>query len=379
MFKRVLVTGGAGFIGSHLVDLLLKKGYEVRVFDNLEPQVHGDSATVPGYLNKNAEFVQGDVLDRDALQKALNGCDAVVHDAAMVGVGQSQYQVSRYTAVNALGTANLIDILVNEKTSVQRLLVASSMSIYGEGLYKRPSDGKTIAPLLRPEEQMARGDFELRDPETGEALEAVPTPESKPLHCTSFYALGKKDQEEYCLLMSRIHNIPAVACRFFNVYGTRQSLSNPYTGAAAIFSSRIKNGNSPLIYEDGLQSRDFVSVHDIVAAKVFLLANPQANSEAYNVCSGKGTSILEVASTLARLMGRPEIEPECPGTFRAGDIRHCFGDGSKLGALGWAPKVDLEEGFRELVEWTEQQEAVDRVDQAHQELVAKGLVRSRRS
>lgn len=379
MFKRVLVTGGAGFIGSHMVDLLLSKGYEVRVFDNLEPQVHGENATVPDYLSKDADFVQGDVLDRDALHKAVKDCDAVIHDAAMVGVGQSQYQVSRYTAVNTVGTANLIDILVNEKTAVQRLLVASSMSIYGEGLYKRPSDGEIIAPFLRPEEQMAGGDFEVRDPETGQALEAIPTPESKPLYCTSFYALGKKDQEEYCLLMSRIHNIPAVACRFFNVYGTRQSLSNPYTGAAAIFSSRIKNGNRPLIYEDGLQSRDFISVHDVVAAKLFLLENEAASSEAYNVCSGKGTSILEVARTLTKLMGRPQIEPECPGTFRAGDIRHCFGDGTKLGTLGWAPQISLEEGFRELVEWTEQQTAIDRVDQAHQELIAKGLVRNRQA
>lgn len=376
MFKRVLVTGGAGFIGSHTVDLLLKKGYEVRVFDNLEPQVHGGNASVPNYLDKSAEFVRGDVLDRDALLRAVKDCDAVVHDAAMVGVGQSQYQVGRYTQVNVMGTANLIDILVNEKTAVQRLLVASSMSIYGEGLCRRPSDGQMIAPDLRPEAQMARGDFEVQDPDSGEALESIPTPESKVLNCTSFYALGKKDQEEYCLLMSRIHKIPAVACRFFNVYGTRQSLSNPYTGAAAIFASRIKNNHGPLIYEDGLQSRDFISVHDVVAAKVFLLENEAVDGEAVNVCSGAATSIVDVARTLCKLMGKPDLEPEFPGTFRAGDIRHCFGDGSRLSGLGWAPKVTMEAGFRELVDWTEQQDAVDRVDQANQELLAKGLVRS---
>lgn len=376
MFKRVLVTGGAGFIGSHTVDLLVKRGYKVRVFDNLEPQVHGENAGVPDYLNPEAEFIQGDILDQDALRKALDGCDAVVHDAAMVGVGQSQYQVARYTQVNALGTAVLLDLLVNEKTGVNRLLVASSMSIYGEGLYRRPGDGKIIAPGLRPEAQMAQHDFEVRDPETGEALEPVPTPETKPLNCTSYYALGKKDQEEYCLLASKIHKLSATACRFFNVYGTRQSLSNPYTGAAAIFASRIKNGNPPLIYEDGQQSRDFISVHDVVEAKVFLLENPEADGEVYNVGRGEPTSIGDVARILCRLMGRGDLEPALPGTFRAGDIKHCYADATKLRTLGWEPKISMEDGFRELVAWSESQQAVDMVEKAHQELVAKGLVRS---
>jgi dTDP-L-rhamnose 4-epimerase len=375
MFKRVLVTGGAGFIGSHTVDLLLKRGSQVRVFDNLEPQVHGENAGVPAYLNRDAEFVKGDVLDRDALKRALDGCDAVIHDAAMVGVGQSQYQIGRYTQVNALGTANLLDILVNEKTDVQRLLVASSMSIYGEGLYRRPGDGQVVAPGLRPDDQMARGDFEVRDPETGEALEPVPTPESKPLNCTSYYALGKKDQEEYCLLASRIHKISATACRYFNVFGTRQSLSNPYTGAAAIFASRIKNGNAPLIYEDGKQSRDFISVHDVVAAKVFVLEHPETDGQVYNVGRGEPTSIGDVARILCKLMGRPDLEPALPGTFRAGDIKHCYADASKLRGLGWEPKVTLEDGFRELVEWSEGEQAVDMVEKAHEELKAKGLVR----
>ncbi len=376
MFKRVLVTGGAGFIGSHMVDLLVERGYKVRVFDNLEPQVHGPSGQPPAYLSREAEFIKGDVLDRDALRRAMEGCDAIIHDAAMVGVGQSQYQIYRYTLGNTLGTANLLDILVSEKTSIERLLVASSMSIYGEGLYRRPSDGRDVHVHLRPDSQLEKKDFELRDPHTGETLTAVPTPESKPLVCTSVYALNKRDQEDYALLVGRSHKISTVACRFFNVYGTRQSLSNPYTGVAAIFSSRLKNGNAPLIYEDGGQSRDFINVRDLVEAKLFLLENPKANLEAYNLCTGKATSVLEVARLLAKLMGRPEIEPQIPMSFRSGDIRHCIGDPSRLAALGWRAKIAFEDGMRELVKWSETVEAVDDVDKAHRELVAHGLVRN---
>ncbi len=375
MFKRILVTGGAGFIGSHLVDLLLAKGYQVRVFDSLDPQVHGNTDTPPSYLNKEAEFIRGNVLDRDALKKALQGCDAVVHNAAQVGVAQSQYEIERYTSVNVGGTAILLDLIVNECKHVERLLVASSMSIYGEGVYKRPSDGKLFYPTPRPEEQMARRDWDPRDPERGEVLIPVPTPETKPLHCTSIYALNKKDQEEYVLCMGRINNLSTVACRYFNVYGPRQSLSNPYTGATAIFLSRIKNGHSPLLYEDGKQMRDFIYVRDIVEAKVFLLENPNAVNEMYNVCTGKGTSIGELSEMLSKVLGREEIKPEIIGKYRAGDIRHCYGDGSKLAALGWKPRFALEDGLRELIEWSKTAESVDMVSQAHNELVEKGLVR----
>lgn len=375
MFKRVLVTGGAGFIGSHMVDLLLERGYKVRVFDNLEPQVHGEINEPPAYLSRDAEFIRGDVLDRNAVSKALQDVDAVIHDAAMVGVGQSQYQVHRYTNVNTTGTALLLDILVNENTGVERLLVASSMSIYGEGAYRRPSDGATVAPQLRPDDQLESRDFEMRDPETNEVLEPVPTPETKPLYCTSVYALSKKDQEEYCLVVGRAHKMSTVACRFFNVYGPRQSLSNPYTGAAAIFSSRIKNAKRPLIYEDGKQLRDFVSVRDLVEAKLFLLENPKANLEAYNICTGTPTSITGIARLLAELNGRPDLEPDIVRSFRSGDIRHCYGDPSRLAALGWKAKTQLKDGFKWLVEWSSQQDAVDNLEKAHKELVAKGLVR----
>lgn len=375
MFKRVLVTGGAGFIGSHMVDLLVERGYKVRVFDNLEPQVHGASQALPDYLNLDAEFVRGDILDRAALSRALEGCDAVIHDAAMVGVGQSQYQVERYTAVNVTGTAVLLDLILNERRNIERLLVASSMSIYGEGLYRRPGDGALVAPEARPEEQLARHEYEVLDPDTGERLERMPTPESKPLYCTSIYSLNKKDQEEYVLLAGRVHGLSTVACRFFNVYGSRQSLSNPYTGVAAIFLSRLKNGNRPLIYEDGRQSRDFISVRDLVEAKLFLLENPAALNAPYNICTGRPTSVAEVSTTLAGHLGRPDLEPEITGQYRAGDIRHCYGDPSRLAALGWTHKTDISEGFRKLIEWAAQAESVDMVDRAHQELVERGLVR----
>lgn len=375
MFKKVLVTGGAGFIGSHTVDLLLERGCQVRVFDNLEPQVHGEINSPPDYLTREAEFIRGDVLDREALRKAMEGCDAIIHDAAMVGVGQSQYQVHRYTNVNTTGTALLLDILVNEKTSVERLLVASSMSIYGEGMYRRPSDGRNVFPFLRPDDQLEMRDFEMHDPETGEVLQPVPTPETKPLYCTSVYALSKKDQEEYSLVVGRAHKIPVVACRFFNVYGPRQSLSNPYTGVAAIFSSRIKNGNAPKIYEDGLQSRDFINVRDLVEAKVHLLENPKANLEAFNICTGRSTSVLEMANLLCRLHGREDLKPEVVKGYRSGDIRHCYGDPSRLAALGWKAKIGLEEGIEELVRWSESVEAVDKVETAHRELVTRGLVK----
>lgn len=374
MFKRVLVTGGAGFIGSHMVDLLLEKGYEVRVFDNLEPQVHGDTDVPPDYLSGDAEFIRGNILDREAVKKALEGVDAVIHDAAMVGVGQSQYQIQRYTEVNTTGTALLLDVLVNETHSVERLLVASSMSIYGEGQYRRPSDGKLVAPTLRTQKQLDTGNFEMQDDETGELLVPVPTPEAKPLNCTSVYALSKKDQEEYSLVVGRAHGISTVACRFFNVYGPRQALSNPYTGAAAIFSSRVKNGKPPLIYEDGKQLRDFINVRDLVEAKLFLLENPKANLDSYNLCTGSAVPISQIASMIAELHGRQDLEPEITAQFRAGDIRHCFGDGSKLAALGWQSRIDLASGMRELVEWAETAEAIDRLDEAHQELAARGLV-----
>jgi len=371
-----LVTGGAGFIGSHTVDELVRRGHSVRVLDNLEPQVHGAGTTRPSYLHPDAELIVGDICDPDALDRALKDVSVVIHDAALVGVGQSQYQPARYTRVNTLGTAMLFEAIVERNKHIERVLVASSMSIYGEGMYRRPSDGALLTPSWRSDEQLKRHDFEMRDATTGEVLEPVPTPESKPLVCTSIYALNKRDQEEYALVMGQAHKLPVVACRYFNVFGTRQALSNPYTGVAAIFSSRLLNGNRPLVYEDGKQSRDFIPVRDLVAAKLFLMDEPRAVGEVFNIATGRPTSIAEMAKLLAERLGRADLTAQITGQSRSGDIRHCFGDASKLRVLGWKPTIGLEAGLDELVAWTKKQHAEDNVLQAHGELASRGLIQS---
>lgn len=368
----VLVTGGAGFIGSFLVDALIAEGHQVRILDNLEPQVHPNGEQ-PAYLNPHAEFIRGDVTDRATLQRALADVDVVLHDAAMVGVGQSMYQIHRYVHTNTLGTANLLDLLVNAPHEVRKLIVASSMSIYGEGAYTCTSCGPVL-PALRPEEQLKRGDFEMHCPRCSAILQPVGTPEEKPLESTSIYAITKKDQEEMVLTTGRAYGIPSVALRYFNVYGPRQSLANPYTGVAAIFLSRIKNGNPPLIFEDGTQSRDFVSVHDIVQANLLAMRSSAANYEMFNVGTGNPVTVKQVADTLLQLMGK-FLKPEINGKFRKGDIRHCFSNIGKIrNALGYEPKVTFADGMRELIRWAATAHAEDRVEAATAELREKGLL-----
>ncbi len=369
---RVLITGGAGFIGSHVADPLLSRGDKVRVFDSLEPQIHG-SVTRPGYLAPEVEFIRGDVQDRASLFSALEGVDGIFHFAAMVGVGQSQYEIARYTAANTLGTAVLPNILANERHAVRKIVVGSSMSVYGEGAYRRPSDGALLSPRLRTDVQLAAGDFEMRDPDTGEPSEAVPTPENKPLLCESIYALNKKDQEEYCLLFGRTYGLPTVACRFFNVYGARQSLNNPYTGAAAIFMSRIKNGKPPLIYEDGLQNRDFIDVHDIARGCVMAMEDDRAEGKVFNLATGRRTSIVEMARMLIDLLGM-RLHAEIIGRHRKGDIRHCYADTSRAEGIGFRAEISLTQGLRDLKEWSGTIESVDLVDVAHDELTTYGLI-----
>jgi len=268
MAKRILITGGAGFVGSHLADALLERGHEVRLFDSLREQVHGGKQ--PSYLNREAQLIVGNVEDRDAVHEAVEGMDVVFHLAAAVGVGQSMYEISKYIRANTLGTANLLQALLKNVNRIEKLVVASSMSIYGEGKYLCAGCGE-VDPAPRSAQQLAEKDWEVHCPQCSAALAPIPTPESKPLQCSSFYALSKKDQEEMCLLFGRTYGVPVVALRYFNIYGPRQALANPYTGVAAIFASRMLDGQSPLVFEDGAQMRDFVSVHDVVAATVLAM------------------------------------------------------------------------------------------------------------
>ena len=367
---KILVTGGAGFIGSHLADALVEQGHEVVIYDNFEQQVH---KTEPEYLNRNAELIRADIRDKDTLKNAVIDSEIIFHQAAMVGVGQSMYQVEKYVDVNTFATAKLLDIIANEEHSVKKLIVASSMSIYGEGAYQCDDCGM-VYPALRLEEQLMKRQWEMTCPNCGKEVKPVPTDEAKPLQPTSIYAVTKKDQEEMSLAIGRAYGIPTVALRYFNVYGPRQSLNNPYTGVCAIFSSRIKNKNTPLIFEDGLQSRDFVSVHDIVEANILAMASPDADYEVFNVGTGNAINILEIAQTLVKLY-KENLNSEITNKYRAGDIRHCFADIAKIkNKLGYKPKIDFEPGMKELVEWGEKEEAVDKFDDAQEELKVRGLV-----
>lgn len=367
---HVLVTGGAGFIGSFLVDALIARGETVRILDNLEGQVH--NGTAPAYLNPQAEFLQGDVRSTDDWVRALEGVDVVIHCASAVGVGQSQYEVKRYTDVNVGGTAILLDLIANGKTSVKRMLVPTSMTSYGEGVYRCPQHGD-VRPGLRSEEQLARQDWQLHCPQCGAVTEPVPTPETAQRESGTVYSLTKNMQEEMMMNIGRTYGVPCTALRLFNVFGPRQSLSNPYTGVAAIFVSRLKNGNAPVVFEDGEQSRDFISVHDVVRAFLLALDSPAAHHQVMNIGSGEKTSILDVARTLAQLLG-VSIEPVIEAKARKNDVRHCYADASKArNLLGWQPQVSFSDGMRELVEWSAGEQAVDRFDEAQREFQSKHL------
>jgi dTDP-L-rhamnose 4-epimerase len=372
--EAVLVTGGAGYIGSHLVDKLLTRGYRVTVLDSLEPQVHRSGAW-PSYANARAEYVRGDVRDRSVFEPLVLAADAVVHFAAAVSIGQSMYQVDRYVDVNTRGTAILLDILVNAKHHVKKVIVASSIGVYGEGAYRCNAHG-VVAPGIRAETRLAAREWEQRCPVCGEHVASIPTPEDKPLYRDNIYSMTKYHQEEMVLLIGKTYGIPAVAPRFFNVYGPRQSLSNPYAGVAAIWLSRLLNGRQPVVFEDGWQLRDFVSIHDVVDCLVLMLERSGADFLPVNVGSGESVTILDIAQMLTRLLGT-DIAPLVTQTGRRFDIRHNTADISRARTtLGYAPSVSLEQGFAELIEWarTTPEVAEDFFDRALDELSQKGLL-----
>ena len=370
MRKHVLITGGAGFVGSHVADELLAHGYQVRALDSLEAQVHGTTLKRPAYLSKDVELVLGDIRDSEVVRKALKGVDGVFHLAAAVGVGQSMYEIAKYTAINNLGTAVLLEALLQKP--VERLVVASSMSLYGEGLYRHGS-GEVRPGKQRSVEQLRSAQWELRD-ETGQPLTPIPTPESKEPDVASVYALSKYDQERMCVTVGRAYDIPVIALRFFNIYGPRQALSNPYTGVLAIFAARLLNDKPPVIFEDGQQLRDFVSVHDVKRACRLAFEAPQTNGGVFNIGSGHRYRIRDIAQRMSDVLGREHIEPQVTGQYRVGDIRHCFADISLAKQhLGYEPEMSFERGIAELASWLEGQAVMDQVAQACSELSARGL------
>ena len=372
---HALVTGGAGFIGSHLVDVLLERGFEVTVLDCLLPQVHADGDNDadgwPLYLNPAARRIRGDILDDGVFEHALRGVTHLAHMAASVGVGQSMTNIADYTRNNVMAAAHILEVLAHGRHEVRRMTVASSMSIYGEGEYRQ--DGRPALPTLRTPEQLHRHEWELM--QDGRPLEPVATTEAKPLQPASIYAVNKRDHEEMFLTVGRALGIPTVALRLFNGYGSRQALSNPYTGVAAIFISRLLNDQPPLVFEDGRQRRDFVHVMDIANAFATVLESERSAWEAYNFGSGRSITVREIAVTLARLLGK-NIAPEILNRHRVGDIRHCFADVSKIEReFGVRPLRQFEEGMEELIRWVRSaRKPVDRIERSLSELAGRRMV-----
>lgn len=377
MKTHYLVTGGAGFIGSHLVDLLLERGGRVTVLDKLSPQVHGaaelDADGWPVYLSPQARRIKGDLLDEGVFERSLDGVTHLAHLAASVGVGQSMTNIVEYTRNNVMTAAIMLETLSRKPHTVRRIAVASSMSIYGEGEYRRPSTGESVTSQSRPYEQLAARRWELND--GGEILQPAPTSEAKLLQPASIYAVNKRDHEEMFLAVGRALQIPTVALRLFNTYGSRQALSNPYTGVAAIFISRLLNDEPPLIFEDGKQMRDFVHVKDVANAFATVLESEAEIWDAFNVGSGQPITVAEIAAALARLLHK-NIAPEILNKYRAGDIRHCFADISKIRQVfEFKPTHSFDEGMTELIDWAKSAKPpVDGTRQSLAELEKNRLV-----
>jgi dTDP-L-rhamnose 4-epimerase len=370
VLETILVTGGAGFIGRAVTRELLSRGNRVRILDSLIEQVHG-SCDRPADLPADAELIRADIRDKEAVAGALKGVDSIIHLAAEVGVGQSMYAVERYTSVNETGSAVLFEALIDNP--VRRVVTASSMSIYGEGLYV-DADGRPVEDAERQARTAGTHNWDPMDA-AGRPLTAVPTPEWKRPNLSSIYALGKYVQERQTLIMTHAYGIEGTCLRLFNVYGPGQALSNPYTGVLAIFSSRLLNGERPIIFEDGEQRRDFVYVGDVARAFAEALVSPYANGQVFNVGSGDNRSVREVAVALAAALNRNDVEPEIVGQTRVGDIRHCFCDTAKTAAtLGFTATQNFDDGLTELAQWVGRQNPEDRVSQARAELASRGLV-----
>ncbi len=369
--NRVLVTGGAGFIGSHLVDALLARGESVRVLDNLDPLAH--EGGVPVHLSPDAELLVGDLRDADALERALEGVDRVFHLGGVVGNGESMINVRRAVDANCGGTAQLLEAVVARRDRVRRIVAASSMVVYGEGSYRCALHGRR-APSLRPREQLSRREWEPRCERCSRPLVPVATEEDTPLRPTSVYGITKRDQEELVLVLGRAYGVEAVALRYLNVYGPRQALGNPYTGVAAIFAARVLNGRAPVVFEDGRQIRDLIHVADVVDGTLAAMDAPRAPGHAINIATGRRITVVEIARRLAAALGS-SIEPLLPGESRAGDIRHCFADTRRAQALlGFKAQRTLEEGLPELAGWVAGQSPIERGDEALDELRRRGLV-----
>jgi dTDP-L-rhamnose 4-epimerase len=386
---KILVIGGAGFIGSHTVDALVQAGHEVRIFDNLEPQVHGAGGRPPSYLNREAEFILGDIRDKEALAAALDGMQAVFQLAAATGVGQSMYQVAKYTEVNIAGTANLLDLLIrNRACAIEKFILASSRAVYGEGASICKQCGK-VFPRIRSLQRLNQQRWDAICPQCGDSVQPLPTAEDSPANPASVYAITKKVQEELCLCVSNAYPIPITILRYFNVYGPRQSLSNPYTGIITTFITRLLNGKRLQIYEDGLMTRDFVHVVDVVRANLLALEADSAAGEVFNVGTQNSTSILELAQLIIEQLenvlvpcppGTRDSQIEVIGKFRVGDVHHCTADISKARRLlNYEPQIPtVREGIADVLEVAQQSKLVqwsDQTEQAKEELLAQGLFR----
>jgi len=374
MAQRILITGGAGFIGSFLTDHFLSRGDDVRILDSLDPQVHPQGR--PPWCHRDVELVQADVRDKAAVAAALAGVQVVVHCAAAVGVGQALYRIRHYVDTNVTGTATLLEAMVESGTSFRKLLIPTSMTSYGEGVYRRPSDGALLRIDVRTEEGVRLFGWEPVDPASGERLEPVPTAEDAELRARSVYAYTKRYQEELALSLGRVYGIPVVCLRLFNVFGPRQALSNPYTGVLAIFLSRMLSERPLVIYEDGLQTRDFVSVHDVVGAFAAAIACDAATNEVVNIGTGVPRTIAGIARELADFLGVAVLLDESSGQFRVGDVRHCFADIARAERLlDFAPERDFQSRLGEIVAWSETAATADAAIDADAELRSRGLVR----